>query len=296
MGHQLWTSPITGYRRKGTRISELRSLLGSGITALAILEPLKSCRSSEAAVNMASELQRREFDVAGVKDDEKAPVKGFVITSELTDGTIQDHIHACEPQHLVSEAIPLHELLSVLKTRTYVFVVLGSEIRGIVTRTDLNKPPVRIYLFGIISLFEMHLTFWLRIIMSGKQIEECISEKRLAGAMQLQGERAKRNEHVDLIECLQLCDKRDIVVGDDRTRELLGMGNKGQATEKIRELEDLRNRLAHSQQDLSQSSKWETIIELVEWVERTVETSDARVEEEARHQSGETADKLLGSL
>lgn len=34
--------------------------------------------------------------------------------------------------------------------------------KGIVTFADLNKPPVRVYLFGLVSLLEVHLRFWIR--------------------------------------------------------------------------------------------------------------------------------------
>ncbi|HEV7163969.1 MAG TPA: hypothetical protein VGO35_01090 [Gammaproteobacteria bacterium] len=296
MGFQLWTSPITGYRRKGTRISELRALVGSGITAMAVLEPLQSCINTISASEVAPALRRREFDVAGIKESGTGPVKGFVRTSELTSGAVQDHFHPFEAQHLVSEAIPLHELLSALKTKTHVFVLIGSEVRGIVTRTDLNKPPVRIYLFGIISLFEMHLTFWLRTVLKTRTLDVLINENRLVSAKELQELRGQHNEHVDLVECLQLCDKRDVIVGDDALREKLGMGSKDRAVRKIKELEELRNRVAHSQQDLSQGIRWEGIIELVEWIENVVGISDALVEQEAKNQSGTIVEGLLASI
>lgn len=54
--------------------------------------------------------------------------------------------------------------------------------------------------------------------------------------------------------------------------------------------------MAHSQEDLSQGATWEEIIELVEWIESIVETSDRRVEEEARHHSGMIPKGLLESV
>jgi hypothetical protein len=59
MGYQLWTSPTTGYRRKGTRLADLRALLGDGITVTAVLEPLQSCPADADAVAISRVLREK---------------------------------------------------------------------------------------------------------------------------------------------------------------------------------------------------------------------------------------------
>jgi hypothetical protein len=71
VGYELWTSPITGYRRRGTRLAELRALLASGITAHAILEPLRWCPADAPSADIQSALRQKGFDVAGVLQDER---------------------------------------------------------------------------------------------------------------------------------------------------------------------------------------------------------------------------------
>src|SRR6266849_5515477 len=131
MSHQLWTSPITGYRRKGTRLAELRSLLGNGITAHAVLEPLQSCPEDALGLEMAPVLRERGFDVAGVQSYPEGPVVGFVATKSLTDGPIKDQIQTMMIDQLISDATPLPGLISVLKHRQQVFVLIGTQVRGI---------------------------------------------------------------------------------------------------------------------------------------------------------------------
>src|SRR5258706_16219777 len=160
MAEQLWTSSITGYRRTGTRLSELRSLLGAGITARAILEPLQSCPADVSAIEMANLLKQKDFDVAGVQSERGGRVIGLVTREALTRGTVRDHLTPISAEHLVSEATPLPGLLATLRDRPHAFVLVGAEVRGIVTRADLNKPPVRVYLFRLVSLLEIHLHFW----------------------------------------------------------------------------------------------------------------------------------------
>ncbi len=52
MGHQLWTSPLTGYRRTGTRVREIRLMFEQDVTVRSIYEPLKACPADEPAEAM----------------------------------------------------------------------------------------------------------------------------------------------------------------------------------------------------------------------------------------------------
>ena len=295
MSHQLWTSPITGCRRKGTRLSELRALLGSFITAHAILEPLQSCPADASAAEMASILHNKGFDVAGVRDQEDGPLVGYAAREALRDGVVRDHLRPITAEHLVSDTTPLAGLMSVFNNRQHVFVLIGPEVRGIVTTADLNKPPVRVYLFGLISLLDMHLGFWVRATYGEDSWQQTIKPARLEAARKVQADRRSRNQEMDLLDCLQFCDKRDLVLARDELRDRLGVGQKDSAERLLKRSEDLRNLLAHSQQDLAQGSSWRELIDLVEWVEMVVHTSDDCVEEEARRSAQRGEDKLWAS-
>ena len=115
MGYQLWTSPNTGYKHKGTRLSDLRSLLGAGIMARSILEPLRSCPLEASSDDTECILSERGFDVAGVRRIQDGPVIGFVLREALRGGRVKDHIKLMNAEHLISDATPLGELLTVLR-------------------------------------------------------------------------------------------------------------------------------------------------------------------------------------
>ena len=281
MGYQLWTSPITGYRRKGTRLSELRALFASGITFHAILEPLQSCPASAPAAEVKRILQDKGFDVAGVRNDEDGPVVGYVEREALADGIVRDHIRPITAEHLLSDSTPLVSLLSVFKDRQHAFVLVGPDVRGIVATADLNKPPVRVYLFGLISLLEMHLGWWVKATYGEDSWQQTIKPARLDAAKERQAELRLRSQDMPLVECLQFCDRRDLVLARGELRERLSVGQRAPAERLLKRSERLRNDLAHSQGDLSQGSSWREVIDLVEWVERLVHTSDQCVEEDA---------------
>lgn len=88
MRHRLWVSPITGFRRKGARLAESRRLLGSGITAHAVLEPVQSCPADAPAAEMADMLRQRDFDLAGVQSLRGGPVIGYVARETLIRGLV----------------------------------------------------------------------------------------------------------------------------------------------------------------------------------------------------------------
>ena len=281
MADQLWTSRITGYRRRGTRLSELRSLLEAGITAGAIFEPLQSCPASAEAREMADMLTSRDFDVAGVQSTPDGPVLGFVRRDALGGGLVQDHLTPLVAEHLVSEAIPLGALLNVLKDRPHSFVLIGAEVQGIVTRADLNKPPVRVYLFGLVSLLEMHLSFWIEDRFRGDSWQVRLRESRLDLARRLQARRRERNQDPGLFECLQFCDRRDIVLGCDELREKMQLGAARDAKACLEAAGDLRDILAHSQRYLDEGSSWDAVIGLVGRIEEIVHASDETIAREA---------------
>lgn len=282
MGYQLWTSPITGYRRKGTRLSELRSVLAARIGARTILEPIQCCPIDAPATEMRDLLGERGFDVAGVMDDPTGPVIGFVISKELSEGTVGNHKKPLNAEHLVSDATPIADLLRVLRAKERAFVLIGPEVKGIVTLADLNKPPIRVYLFGLVSLLEMHLRFWIRNAYSDGSWKERLKDKRLEYANKLQAERQKRNQQIDLLDCLQFCDLSDLLLGNEDLRNRLGIESKRKGEELLGEAEKLRDRLAHSQQELVEGTSWQELIDLIEQMEALVHRSDDAVEHEAK--------------
>jgi hypothetical protein len=282
MGYQLWTSPITGYRRRGTRLVELHAVLGSQITARAIFEPLQSCPADAPAREMSRALEQRDFDVAGVRIERDGPVIGFVERKRLKNKTIRDHLAPLTEDDWVKESLSLASLIQRLKQREFVFVRLEANAAGIITQADLNKPPVRVYLFGLISLLEMHLSYWVKAEFPENAWPKAIKPKRLKKAEEHQGECRRRKHDLELVDCLQFCDKRDLLVGKESVRSDLCLGSKGEATTRLHQAEDLRNRLAHSHYDLIGGTSWGDLFCLVEWMEAVIQASDGCVEQRAQ--------------
>ena len=94
-----------------------------------------------------------------------------------------------------------------LNDRPRLFVNVLGQVGGIVTKTDLQKPPVRMWLFGMITIIEMGLTRLIEDGLSRWAWRECLSEARLQKAEALLEERKRRNQDLDLLDCLQFSDR-----------------------------------------------------------------------------------------
>lgn len=256
MSYQLWVSPTTGYRRKGTKFEALKRIFVDNVTAKTIYEPLLCCPADSRAEHAKEALKLREFDTAGVKETEGGEIIGYVVTDELEEGEVKEYLKKIEPDHLISDSAPIADIFAAFTNREFSFILYGKHIIGIITKADINKPPVRIYLFGIISLFEMHLNSCINHFYPNDSWESEVSEKRIKDAHDTYEQRKGNSQDLSLLECLQFCDKRD----------LLGKSK------------DFRNELAHSQNSIISNITWPVFVETISCLETFLLESDTKVE------------------
>lgn len=294
MGYQLWISPVTGYRRKGTRFSALKKIFIDNVTAKSIYEPLLCCPADSKAEDAKDALKIREFDVAGVKETEGGRVIGYVVTDELEGGKLKEHLKDIDPELLISDSTPIADIFTVLTNRDFAFVLYGTNIIGIITKADVNKPPVRIYLFGMISLFEMHLNSWINHFYPGGSWEHEISDNRIKDAHDIYEKRKGNNQDLSLLECLQFCDKRDLLAKSADFRKEFDI-SKNWFDSFVKRVEKIRNELAHSQNSIISNIEWSIFVETVSHLEDFLVRSDSKVEHIAT-EGNDFKDLLIASV
>jgi len=89
-----------------------------------------------------------------------------------------------------------------------------------------------------------------------------LSKERLNKAYDLMKKRAERNEVLDLIDCLEFCDKRDLILKNQECLNVFTPDSKSKIERKLRAIENLRDLVAHAQ-DLCSRSSWEEVIDTV---------------------------------
>lgn len=242
-----------------------------------ICEPLFCCHRSDPALEIKKLLEKRGFDVAGVRESSATSIEGYVVCASLVAGCVADHILGIGPGNLISESTALSDLLRALKERAFSFVLTGSDVSGIVTLADLNKPPLRLYLFGVVSLLEMHMQYWIERAYANDSWKQSLTARRIKKAEDTHRDRKRRKEDIRLIDCLQFCDKRVLLIQKENLRKELGLGTLEEAEAMFKRAEVLRNDLAHSQHDLVEGSSWAEQIELLTKMEAVIHTSDERI-------------------
>lgn len=246
----------------------LRRVFTEGFAARDVAEPLVSFDAATATSEVLALMDRRDFDVVAVRSE--GLVAGYVARDDLCGATCGERVRPVASP--ISDAVPLADVVLGLVESPRLFVRILGTVGGIITRSDLQKPPVRMWLFGMITLLEMRTTRLIELTCKGDSWKAFLSEGRLQKAEALLEERKRRNQSLDLIDCLQISDKGQILAKNEELRRLTRMQSRRQTEQTIQMLESLRNNLAHSQDILS--CDWETIVGLCRDMERVIRGTD----------------------
>mgnify|MGYP001210699145 CR=1 FL=1 len=246
----------------------LRRLFFEGFTAMDIAEPLVSFDADSEAMSVRQFLLEKDFDLAGIRRD--GLVCGYARREELASGRCGERMAPfCADSDLVSETASLVEVVRSLAINRQCFVTVLDQPAAIITLDDLEKPPMRMFLFGLVTIGEMIMTDILRARYGDGSWQGLLSPTRLAKASELQAERERRGQKVDLIDCLQYGDKGWILSYDGPFREALGFSSRREAREALKEMETLRNNLAHTQAIIP--SGWQRIVIACSRMEQNLE-------------------------
>jgi predicted transcriptional regulator len=270
MAGSLWVS--NGVRRKGTSFIEVQDLFVSQITTKHIYEKLHSASINDDPAEVLNDLVAYDFDVVGVVNKEKE-VLGFISKEQLEGGILITDHNKIDLNLVVTDSTPIHKLIKLLENRKFVFVMHGNTIDGIVTLADINKPVVRLYLFGIISLFEMHLNYWVEQFHQSEAWKSMLKQERVDGATKVQETKKQKNEALSLLACLQFCDKREILSATKDFITQFGLPRK-HFERLATKAEDIRNELAHSQNTVNAGMQWSDFVAIISELETFLEESD----------------------
>ena len=146
---------------------------------------------------------------------------------------------------------------------------MPGEIGSVIRREHLNSPIVRMWLFGLITLIEMGVVAEIRTLWPDGAWRAQLAPKRVEKAEALAAERHRQGRPADLLDCLQFADKAHVLVSDPGQRAALGYKSVTAADQAIRDIESLRNNLAHAQDIVADD--WVTIARLAENLAELIE-------------------------
>jgi len=215
-------------------------------TARDIAEGLLSFDTGFDREAVRKALTHHRKEVASVRV--KGTVQGYLRLSDVSEeGGDSDAFRVFTVDQVLPGSAPLADVIHVLTRHDYCFITMLGDVAGVIRRDDINKPMVRMWLFGIVTMIEMGLVQLIEERFPDQGWQSVISAGRLGKAQEIQAERRRRNQYCDLLDCLQLSDKAQILINDEQSLAQLGFDSKAAAKRSVRELESLRNHLAHAQ-------------------------------------------------
>lgn len=186
-----------------------------------------------------------KIDVAPLK--EQPHYHRYIVAKELADGHCGKYAHSIDVTMIVAETLPVADLFEILRKRSFLFVLQGHSIVGIVTKADLQRVPVRILMFGLITLLEMNLRESIRKFYGDNDWTQMLNEERLKNAQDVQAERISKDASIGLLECIQLCDLKEIIARGPLLQEIFAGLSEKQFRNCLKRIERYRNDLAHAQ-------------------------------------------------
>lgn len=245
---------------------DLHRLFRDSITAREIAEPLAAFDANQPAEKVKSFMEAKGFDVVGVSSD--GTMLGYVEKSDLKSGLLKEHTKPFSDRTLLDEKTPLLETLGKLAEEHFVFLRFLGAPSAIVTRGDLQKAPVRMWLFGLVSILEMQLLQLIKNEAEGDWWWDLITIGRQEKTVEIYNERLEKNEEIGLADCLQFGDKMIIFKKTDTLFQRTGFISKKDWKEKLNKIERLRNNLAHPNK--IKENSWPEKIQLASHIEALV--------------------------
>ena len=242
----------------------MQRLFSEGFIVLDISEALISFDADRDASEVQRFMSEKNLSIIGVRID--GVVAGYTTKNELTGGKCQDHMHSLDHKQVLSATASLQEVMEALAENRYCFVSVLGKVGGIVSRADIQKPPVRMWLFGMITIMEMFMVRTIEKLYPNSSWRQEVSQGRLKKAEAILRERQRRNQDARLIDCLQFSDKGCILIKTPDLRKDFGFESMAVAKRAVKDLESLRNNLAHAQDILTDN--WAAIVAMATRVNR----------------------------
>jgi hypothetical protein len=246
----------------------VRRLFTEGFRVEDVAEPLASFDADTPGPVTAAVMDRDGLAVVGVRRDGR--VVEFVERKQLSDGPCGSAGREFAAATLLSASAPLSAAVRVLAAEPRAFVTAFGGVIGVVTRDDLQKPPGRMWLFGMVTMIELRYTRLIAEHCPNESWREYLSEGRQKKAEELMAERNRRHRPVGLLDCLQLSDKGQIVARNEAIRARTIFTSRRQAEDGIQMLQALRNDLAHAQDIVT--AGWGAIVLLSSHLDRAMDT------------------------
>jgi hypothetical protein len=236
----------------------------SGFTARDLAEPLASFDESTPISIVRSALKGRSLAFVGIR--QQGLVTGWMAASDFDDKAALT-ARPLDTASIIADTASLDVVVAALDRTPCLLVRSLGQIGGLICRRDLQKPAMRMWPFGLVTISELRVTRMIEEYCPQESWRQYLSPGRLQKANAFLVVRRERGQQHSLLDCLQFADKGRIVARHAPLREQTRFASKRDAERFIASLQQLRDNLAHAQ-DIS--GDWEVIRDLAMNLHRIV--------------------------
>ena len=220
---------------------------------------LFTARSGDFAKSVLAEMQEKDFDMAPVYG-RSGRVTGYVLKKDLerakseTNSRVGDYDRPLTLDRILSASTPVLSHLKLWEEHSYYLVNAGNRLTGVVTYADLNRAPVRLVFYTILSEVETKLRRMVR-----KKMPHDSWLKHLTAGVQgrinsYYESDKRRNLEVNRAIYLMFSELLSLV---DRGKLYgkLGFRSREDFVDTAKEVNELRNRIMHTKPLVDRSQK-----------------------------------------
>lgn len=186
----------------------LQRLFTEAFSAQDIAEPLPSFDADRPAQEIYRLMSRLDYPITGLRNHGK--VVGYVRRENLEHAQITMKPHPFREGQVVPGHARLSDVIHITDPESIRLYSLLGDVVGVFNRSDINKPVMRMWPFGIITFLEMELLQLIKENYPEDTWQSLLSEGRLEKVQALHRERQRRGQPCPLSTYLQLSDKGQI--------------------------------------------------------------------------------------
>lgn len=249
-----------------SKYSDLRKIFDESLSAIHLAEPLLSFDESADSESTLKFMEAHSFDIVGVRKD--GLTKGYVHKQSLGAGVIGQYIQGYSSDNFAEGRLSILATIQKLLRSDFVVLSLLAQPVGIVTKADLGKTLVSVWLYGLLSLLEIQLLELIRFTFGDDSWMNLLSNNRLDTARGILNRMSQSNTEIDLANCLEFADKKTIAAKTPALRSILGFTSRKRCEDFFDDIIALRDQIAHAQ-DLSRwRNGWNDVFGYASEVER----------------------------
>jgi hypothetical protein len=268
-----------------SKYSDLRKIFDESLSAIHLAEPLLSFDESADSESTLKFMEAHSFDIVGVRKD--GLIEGYIHKQSIGTGAIGQNIQGFSSDNIAEGRLSILATIQKLLGSDFVVLTLLAQPVGIVTKADLGKTLVSVWLYGLLSLLEINLLELIRSTFIDDSWTKQLTKDRLDDARRILDLLRRSNAEVNLANCLEFADKKTIVAKTPALRSTLGFPSRNKCEDFFSEIIALRDQIAHAQ-DLSRWKKgWIDVFRCASEVERLL-----RICEED-HEVSSVSDQLI---